>query len=867
MTEPGLSTGAHAAPPLATAQLSQRSTEESLRRVLARVAADPGGLAAILDAHSEPLIAFTAHRRILSANAPAEAFFGYGRHQLDSRPTDTIVPERFRQPDAPPQLATEDLTTVEIPGLRRDGSEVPTLWTYGFAPGPAGPMFVMLVRNRVQLDDALEALRDSEERFRLLVEGVRDYAIFMLDAAGRVSTWNESAERIKGWPAPEILGRSYECFFTAEDRAAGAPSRLLATALAEGRVEASGWRVRKDGSRHEVESFVTALATRDGRPRGYAVITHDLSERMRARETERRLVVEQAARAMAEAAEERARHAEQRIGRLHRIVLALSKAVTPREVATATMHECVTEFDAAGGAVYVRADHGDTLELLAQYGHPEEAAAQFRSLSVTLDGPLAYAVRSGEAVFYESFEAYAERYPALRGPMGAGDFGASVALPLVLRGSVIGVLGVRYKGVRRFDESDRSLLLTMAEMCSQALERSRLFAAEERARSEAEAANRAKDEFLATMSHELRTPLNSILGWATILRQQSREPRRLERGLEVIERNGKALAHLVSDLLDMSRIISGKLALRLTSVSLWDVVRAAADVVRPAAEGKGIRLIVDVDPDLPSIAGDAARLQQVVWNLLINAVRFTPRGGRITVTGERRSSSVCLLVRDTGEGISPQHLPFIFERFRQVDSTTTRAHGGLGLGLAIVRHLVEAHGGSVEADSEGPGRGATFTLVLPVQPVDIHASTEKPETEPGPPTTTSLEQMRVLVIEDDRDSLELVTDVLEGAGAQVTAVLSAREAIQARGPFDVIVSDIGMPEIDGYSLIRHIRSREWGGQIPALALTAYARAEDGDLARRAGFQEHLPKPVNPAVLLAAVGRWGVASKRNGERHR
>ncbi len=730
----------------------------------------------------------------------------------------------------------------------------------------------MLVRNRVQLDDALEALRDSEERFRLLVEGVRDYAIFMLDGAGRVSIWNESAERIKGWPAADILGRLYESFFTTEDRAAGVPSRLLATALAEGRVEATGWRVRKDGSRHEVESFVTALATRDGRPRGYAVITHDLSERMRARETERRLIVEQAARAKAEAAEERARRAEQRTTRLHRIVLALSKAVTPQEVATATMHECVTEFDAAGGAVYLLADHGGTLELLAQSGHPEEAAAQFRSLSVALDAPLANTVRSGEAVFYESFEAYGERYPALRGPMGAGDFGASVALPLVSRGAVIGVLGIRYKGVRRFDESDRALLLTMAEMCSQALVRSRLFAAEEQARSEAEAANRAKDEFLATMSHELRTPLNSILGWANILRQHLRDQQRLEHGLEVIERNGKGLAHLVSDLLDMSRIISGKLALTLTRVSVWNVVNAAADVVRPAAEGKGIRLIVDVDPDLPSIVGDAARLQQVVWNLLINAVRFTPRGGRVTVAVEQRSSSVCLHVRDTGEGISPQHLPFLFDRFRQVDSATTRAHGGLGLGLAIVRHLVEAHGGSVEAQSEGAGRGATFTLVLPVVAVDIRASTEKagaeemPRTESGQPTT-SLEHMRVLVIEDDRDSLELVTDVLEGAGAQVTAVHSAPEALEARGPFDVIVSDIGMPEMDGYSLIRHIRSREWGGQTPALALTAYARAVDGDLARRAGFQEHLPKPVEPAVLLAAVGRLGVASKRNGERHR
>jgi PAS domain S-box-containing protein len=840
--------------------LSQRSADHVLQGVLARVAAAPERLAAILDEHSQALIAFTAHRTILSANAPAEAYFGYGRHELDSRPTDDIVPQRFRQPDAPPQLATEDLTTVELAGLRRDGSEIPTIWTYGFAPGPDGPIFVMLVRGRAQLDQALEALRESEERFRLLVEGVRDYAIFMLDSAGRVATWNESATRIKGWPAEDVLGRPYELLFTADDRAAGVPARLLATARAEGRVEASGWRVRKDGSRHEVESFVTALALRDGNPRGFAVITHDLTERLRALATERRLSLEQAARAEAEAAEERARRGEERINRLHRMALALSGAVTPQQVASATIHECLAELDAEGGAVYVLAEDGRTLELLEQSGHPEEAAASFRRLSTEVDGPLTDAFRSGKPVFYENFDTYAERYPALRGAMGAGGFGASAALPLMSGDAALGVLGVRYRGARTFDESQRSLLLTMSEMCSQALERSRLLIAERQARNEAVAANRAKDEFLATMSHELRTPLNSILGWATILRQRPRDEQKLERGLEVIERNAKAQERIVSDLLDMSRIVSGKLALTLTSVSLWDVVRAATDVVRPAAEGKGIRLMVDVDPDLPSIVGDAGRLQQVVWNLLINAVRFTPRGGRITVTAERHASNVCLQVRDTGAGISPQHLRSIFERFRQADSSMTREHGGLGLGLAIVRHLVEAHGGTVEARSEGPGRGATFAIVLPVRAVGVYTpgegvpAEERGRTEPAR-LAMILERMRVLVVEDDRDSLELVREVLEDAGAQVTAVHSAREALEAEGPFDVIVSDIGMPEMDGYSLVRHIRSREHGGAVPAVALTAYARAEDSDLARRSGFQEHLAKPVKPADLVEAVARW------------
>lgn len=852
----------HGTRALAVVQLSQRATDETLRGVLALVRAAPNRLAAILDEHAEPLIAFTAERRILSANAGAEDFFRYARHELDGRTTDDIVPERLRQPDAPPQLATEDLTTVELPGLRRDGSEIPTVWTFGFAPGPDGPVFVLLARDRVQLDDALDALRDSEERFRFLVEGIRDYALFMLDAAGRVSTWNENAARIKGWAASEVLGRSYESFFAPEDRAAGEPSRLLGIALSEGRVDATGWRVRRDGSRFQVESFLTALAARDGSPRGYAVITHDLSERVRARETERRLSVAQTARATAEAAEERARQSEHRVSRLHRMVLALSNALTPQEVADATMSECVTELDAAGGAVYARGDDGRSLNLLAQFGHPQEALEGFYSLPVTLRSPLLDVFRSGEPAFYESFEAYAERYPDLRAPMSVGGFGASVALPLVAPGrGAVGVLGIRYKGVRRFDESERSLLMTMSKMCSQALERSLLFAAEKRARNEAEAANRAKDEFLAMVSHELRTPLNSILGWASILRRELRDEKQLARGLEVIERNAKAQARIVSDLLDMSGIISGKLALSLTRVSLWDVVRAAADVVRPAAESKGVRLIVDVDPDLPSIDGDPARLQQVVWNLLINAVRFTARGGRISVTGECVDTTVSLQVEDTGTGISPEHLPFVFERFRQVDSSTTRTHGGLGLGLAIVRHLVEAHGGSVEARSDGLGHGSTFTLVLPahaapprISETNGHATNGVDRrTPPGP--TGRLERMRVLVVEDDSDSLELFSKVLQDAGAEVTAVGSAHEALDARGPFDVIVSDLGMPVLDGFSLIRRIRSREQDRDTPALALTAYARDEDGDLARQSGFQEHLSKPVNPAALVEAVARW------------
>jgi PAS domain S-box-containing protein len=376
---------------------------------------------------------------------------------------------------------------------------------------------------------------------------------------------------------------------------------------------------------------------------------------------------------------------------------------------------------------------------------------------------------------------------------------------------------------------------------------------------ELERANRAKDEFLATMSHELRTPLNAVLGWATILSKKPRDPAQIDRGLEVIQRNARSQERLVSDLLDVSRIISGKLQLTLRRTELAAVVRAAADVVGPAAEAKGVRLVVDLDPDLGAIVGDADRLQQIVWNLLTNAVRFTARGGRVMVTGDRTEVGIRVRVQDTGAGIPREHLQHIFERFRQVDSSTTRAYGGLGLGLAIVRHLVEAHGGSVEAQSDGAGRGATFTILLPILAVDTSSRTApEAEAEQAPSESAAiLRDVRVLVVDDDTDSLELLRLVLGGAGATVTTVRSARDALETKGPFDVIVSDIAMPEMDGYSFMRRMRSRDSGADVPAIALSAYARAEDADRAMRAGFQEHLRKPVDPATLLEAVRAWAL----------
>jgi signal transduction histidine kinase/ActR/RegA family two-component response regulator len=400
-------------------------------------------------------------------------------------------------------------------------------------------------------------------------------------------------------------------------------------------------------------------------------------------------------------------------------------------------------------------------------------------------------------------------------------------------------------------------------------EREQLLLREQAARTEAQEANRIKDEFLSTVSHELRTPLNAMLGWVQMLRSGKLNEATFARALEIIERNARSQNQLIEDLLDISRIISGKLRLQIRPVELTSVINAAMDSVRLAAEAKAIQLTCELDTSTGLVVGDSERLQQVVWNLMSNAIKFTPKGGHVTVQLERINSHAEITVSDTGQGISPEFLPYIFERFRQADSATTRSHGGLGLGLAIVRHLVELHGGTIHADSLGEGQGATFKVKLPLTALRQQTSSRtkiSPTDEPGVPLNGSpqLNGLQVLVVDDEVDARELLTTLLEQRGAFVTAAASVEEALKLieQSTPDVLVSDIGMPGEDGYALIRQVRAREsqTGGRIPAAALTAYARSEDRRQALLAGFQTHLPKPVEPAELIAVVanlsGRTG-----------
>ena len=471
-----------------------------------------------------------------------------------------------------------------------------------------------------------------------------------------------------------------------------------------------------------------------------------------------------------------------------------------------------------------------------------------------LDRHYKWALEGQVRVLSQALHGYLIAMPPVSGDHGYKQMHQAVRIsPLSNEDRVIGTLTIIEDVTERVARE--------AELQSQLEDRSRLLSNEKLARNEAERANRLKDEFLATISHELRNPLNAIMGWAHMMRLGKLTPANVERAVETIYRNAKSQTQLVADLLDVSRIISGKLRLDVRTVDLIYIVNAAIDSVRPAADAKSICLQTRLDPAAGPISGDADRLQQIVWNLLTNAVKFTPKGGRIQVKVQRVESHVEVVVSDSGIGISKEFLPHVFDRFRQADASTTRIHGGLGLGLSIVHQLVDLHGGTVSVKSEGEGKGATFTISLPFVGVvnNEEAETVQPAyseeiiTLDGLP---SLEGLKVLVVDDEADTRELIREVLKECGSEVITSCSVPEALAALEEHkpDVLISDLGMPDEDGYALISKIRAlpSDRGGLIPAAALTAYARAEDRMRVLRSGFQFHLPKPVDSAELVTVV---------------
>jgi signal transduction histidine kinase/ActR/RegA family two-component response regulator len=450
-----------------------------------------------------------------------------------------------------------------------------------------------------------------------------------------------------------------------------------------------------------------------------------------------------------------------------------------------------------------------------------------------------------------------------------GAFG----FPILLGDKVWGVIEFFSSKVREPDEQLVKLAAGIGGQLGQFVQRKRaeedradLLERERAARSDAERANRLKDEFLATLSHELRTPLNAVIGWTRMLASGRLDRENSKHALEVVERNAWAQKQIIEDILDVSRVITGKLQLNLASVDLIAVVDAALDAVRPAMDAKEIRIETIIDASLRVISGDPDRLQQVVWNVLSNAAKFTPTGGSIEISVGQTGTHVLITVKDNGPGIDPSFLPHVFERFRQGDGSTTRTHGGLGLGLAIVRHLVELHGGTIGVENREDGQGAVFTIRLPLPSGELRsemlpgAASQLRESAGERP---NLDGINILIVDDETDALDLITVELAQHGAQVTAVTNAEDALKALAEknFEVLISDIGMPKTDGYELMRQIRQQEngTGKRIPAVALTAYARVQDRMQAILAGFSTHIAKPVDANELVTVVaslaGRW------------
>jgi len=472
---------------------------------------------------------------------------------------------------------------------------------------------------------------------------------------------------------------------------------------------------------------------------------------------------------------------------------------------------------------------------------------------------------------------YGKNSPYYGMPEGHLPVTSYLAVPVVSSsGEVLGGLFFGHPQPDMFSDREEQIVVGLASQAAIAMDNARLYEAAKKARAEAEkAANdnallyrraeesgRLKEEFLATISHELRTPLNAILGWARMLRSGQLSDDNAAKALDTIERNARAQAQLIDDLLDVSRIVTGKLRMDVRPTDPNSFIDAAVEAVRPAAEAKGVRIQKIVDTGAVSVTGDPVRLQQVVWNLLSNAIKFTPRNGRVQIRLERVDSHVEIVVNDTGQGIEADFLPHVFDRFRQADQRTSRQHGGMGLGLAIVRHLVELHGGSVDARSPGEGQGSTFTVLLPITPVyqvDLNGERVHPAARDLLPTTECadrLDGLRVLIVDDESDTRELLKQGLEFCGAIVTLAASATEALEElnKTKLDVLISDIGMPGEDGYDLIKQVRMLplESGGRIPAIALTAYTRVEDRLHALRSGYHMHVPKPVELAELVAVA---------------
>jgi PAS domain S-box-containing protein len=706
-----------------------------------------------------------------------------------------------------------------------------------------------LSRDRVVAAIA-SATRLGEERLRLILDAL-PAPISYVDSEQRYRFSNRAHDRLLGRPPGEIHGRHLR-----EVLGGGLYEELRPTierALAGEEVVFEKEAGYPDGSRRCLSVRCVPEAGGAG---GFVALVRDVTKRRRAEE------------AVREAEKRAVREYETLLQRLTHLAGSLGTARDHLAVFRDLRDFAVVSVPCAGVFISLYDEARDVRVAKYAWGDGEEVdVSSLPPMPVSSEGPNSRAVRTRQVVITNDYWEMKRRGAGQLGVVVGPDNGlrpqSSLVVPMAVMGRCVGTVEVQSYENHAYREEHVTAMKMAANLAAVAIENMRLLQFESRAREAAEESNRLKDEFLATLSHELRTPLTAILGWASMLLDGRLDEKSSRTAIEIIERNARTQQQIVDDVLDVSRSITGQLRLEAEPTDLRRVVEAAIDTVRPAATAKSINLIATFEPGVGPVMGEPRRLQQVIWNLLLNAVKFTPIGGDVRVRVEGEGGHARLTVSDTGVGISPDFLPYVFDRFRQGDQSTTRVHGGLGLGLSIVRNLVELHGGTVRAESTGEGRGSAFTVELPELRVVGRGS--RNEGEAGGfnedsagrnPHSAILEGLRVLVVDDEPDALNLIKTVLERTGATVTTVESAAAAwgaLEESWP-DLLLCDIGMPGEDGYQLIRRVRALESarGLATPAIALTAYAGDADRALALDAGFQLHVPKPVDPADLVSVI---------------
>jgi PAS domain S-box-containing protein len=815
--------------------------------------------AAIVENSDDAIISKNLDGVILSWNRGAERLYGYTAEETIGQPVTMLIPEGM--PDEEPRILNqikrgERVDHYETVRLRKDGTPIDVSLTVSPVKDANGRI---VGASKIARDITLRKSAEETRRLLSAIVETSDDAIMSADMELKITAWNAGAEKMFGYSAAEVLGAD-AMILTPPDRVAETKARFESFLRERAPHHFETVRRAKDGRLIEVAMTVSPLTGEGDQLRGVSAVARDIS--------------------VSKKAEATLREQSEIIETVNRIGQAVAGELDQHKLVQ-TVTDAATEITAAhfGAFFYnILDERGASYMLYTLSGVPREAFAHFPMPRATdLFGPT---FRGEGTILINDVRLdprYGKNSPYYGMPEGHLPVVSYLAVPVVSRsGEVIGGLFFGDPKAGVFTERTSRIVEGLAAQAAVAMDNARLYDAAQRARAEAEQvaeekerlyieaqeSSRLKDEFLATVSHELRTPLTAILGWAHMLRTGQLNNDSSVKAFETIERNARTQAQLIDDLLDVSRIITGKLRIDVRPVDPNSFIEAAIESVRPAAEAKGVRVQRIIDTGVVTVSGDPVRLQQVVWNLLSNAIKFTPRGGRVQVRLERINSHIEISVSDSGAGIAPEFLPYVFDRFRQADGRTTRQHGGLGLGLAIVRHLVELHGGTVRAESPGGGQGAAFTVLLPVAPVYQSAGPEMRvhpaarDTLPSYECPDRLDGLRILAVDDEPDTRDLLKVGLGQCGADVTIIGSASEALEAMriAVPDLLISDIGMPDMDGYELIRRVRelSAEGGGQVPAIALTAYARVEDRMQALRAGYQMHVPKPVELAELVAVA---------------